>query len=96
MLLPQPPRAFSIRGLRLYFPELEPWVARSASILTIRLVYLCTNVGPQGLLVLGLPALFIPHSASLSPATAIHVLSTLVPISCLLYTSDAADDPRVV
>ena len=29
---PQPPPAFSIRGLRLYFPELEPWVARSASL----------------------------------------------------------------
>ena len=29
-LPPQPPRVFSIRGLRLYFPELEPWVAWSA------------------------------------------------------------------
>ena len=27
---PQPPQVFSIRGLRLYFPMLEPWVARSA------------------------------------------------------------------
>ena len=27
-LPPQPPRVFSIRGLRLYFPALEPWVAR--------------------------------------------------------------------
>ena len=25
-----PPGAFSIRGLRLYFPALEPWVAQSA------------------------------------------------------------------
>ena len=33
-------------------------------------VYLCVNVGPQGLLVVRLPALFIPHSASLGPATA--------------------------
>ena len=48
LLLPQPPRAFSIRGLRLYFPELEPWVAQSASLPTVRLVYLCVNVGPQG------------------------------------------------
>ena len=48
LLLPQPPRAFSIRGLRLYFPELEPWVAWSASLPTICLVYLCTNVGPWG------------------------------------------------
>ena len=33
--------------------------------------FICTNVGLQGLLVLRLPAPFIPHSASLSPATAI-------------------------
>ena len=26
LLPPQPPRVFSIRGLRLYFPPLEPWV----------------------------------------------------------------------
>ena len=32
--------------------------------------FICTNVGLQGLLVLGLPAPFVPHSASLSPATA--------------------------
>ena len=44
-------------------------------------VYLCANVGPQGLLVVGLPALFIPHSASLGPATATGVLSTPVPVS---------------
>ena len=29
---PQPPWAFSIRGLRLYFPTLEPWVTWSASL----------------------------------------------------------------
>ena len=39
------------------------------------LVYLCTNVGPQGLLVVRLPAPFIPHSSSLGPATATRVLS---------------------
>ena len=39
------------------------------------------DVGPQGLLVLGLPAPFVPHSASLSPATATRVLSTPVPVS---------------
>ena len=47
----------------------------------ILLVYLCVNVGPQGLLVLGLPAPFVPSSASLCPATATRVLSTPVPIS---------------
>ena len=44
-------------------------------------VYLCANVGPQGLLVVRLPAPFLPHPASLGPATAMRVLSTLVPIS---------------
>ena len=38
-------------------------------------------MGLQGLLVLGLPAPVVPHSASLSPATATRVLSTLVPVS---------------
>ena len=32
LLPPQPPQVFSIRGLRLYFPELEPWVAWSVSL----------------------------------------------------------------
>ena len=36
MLPPQPPWALSIRGLRLYFSELEPWVTRSASLPAIR------------------------------------------------------------
>ena len=44
-------------------------------------VYLCTNVGPQGLLVVGLPAPFVPHSTSLGPAMAKRVLSTQVPVS---------------
>ena len=44
-------------------------------------VHLCVNVGLQGLLVLGLPVPFVPHSASLSPATATRVLSTPVPVS---------------
>ena len=88
---------FSIRGLRLYFPALEPWVTPSALLPTVcpglfvsecgaagcyppalpapfsatlspaLLVYLCANAGPQGLLVVRLPALFIPDSASLVP-----------------------------
>ena len=44
----QPPRVFSIRGLRLYFPALEPWVALSALLPTVCLVYLCMNVGTRG------------------------------------------------
>ena len=42
----------------------------SATLSPALLVYLCANVGPQGLLVLGLPGPFVPHSASLGPATA--------------------------
>ena len=44
-------------------------------------VYLCANVGPQGLLVVRLPAPFIPHSTSLSPTTATRVLSARLPLS---------------
>ena len=71
----------SIRGLRLYFPQLEPWVDWSALLPTICPVYLCANVGLQGLLVVRLPAPFIPHSASLRRTTTTRVLSTLVPVS---------------
>ena len=44
-------------------------------------VYLCANAGPQGLLVVRLPAPFVPHSASLGPAMATRLLSAPVPIS---------------
>ena len=62
-------------------------------------VYLCTNVGPQALLVVRLPALFVPHSASLSPAKVTEVLSALVPVSapptgldeCLFFISLVSD-----
>ena len=47
-LLPQSPQVFSVSGLRFYFPVLEPWVARSASLPAFCPVYLCTNVGPRG------------------------------------------------
>ena len=43
--------------------------------------FICANVGPQGLLMVRLPAPFIPHSTSLSPPTATRVLSTPVPVS---------------
>ena len=62
-------------------------------------VYLCANVGLQGLLVVRLPALFIPHSASLGPAMATGVLSAPVPVSapptgldeCLCFISLVSD-----
>ena len=47
----------------------------SVTLSSALLVYLCTNAGPQGLLVVRLPAPFVPHSASLGPATATQVLS---------------------
>ena len=40
----------------------------SATLSLALWVYLCANMGLQGLLVVGLPALFVPHSASLGPA----------------------------
>ena len=90
---------FSIRGLRLYFPKLEPWVEQSALLPAVCLVYLCTNVGLQSLLVVRLPAPFIPHSASLGSATARRVLSAPVPVSapptgldeCLFFISLVSD-----
>ena len=70
LLLPQPPRVFSLRGLRLYFVVLEPWVTRSALLPAVRMVYLCVNVGLQGLLPTALPA---PFSATLSPALSVYL-----------------------
>ena len=55
----------------------------SATLSPALSVYLCANVGPQGLLVVRLPAPFVPHSASLCPATAMRVLSAPVPVSAL-------------
>ena len=50
-------------------------VPLSATLSPALSVYLCANVGPQGLLVVRLPAPFVPHSASLGPAMATRVLS---------------------
>ena len=71
----------------------------SAPLSPSLLVYLCANVEPQGLLVVRLPALFVPHSASLGPAIAMQVLSGPVPIStpptsldeCLFFISLVSD-----
>ena len=59
----------------------------SATLSLALLVYLCANVAPQGLLVVRLPAPFVPHSASLGPATAIRVLSALAACLCPSYWS---------
>ena len=66
-------------------------------------VYLCAYVGPRGLPVVGLPAPFVPHSASLGPAMATRVLSAPVPVSapptgldeCLFFISLVSDFPAV-
>ena len=47
----------------------------SATLSPALSVYLCVNVGLQGLLVVRLPALFIPHSPGLGPTRATWVLS---------------------
>ena len=69
LLPPQPPGALLIRGLRLYFLELEPWVARSTSLPAVRPVYLCSNVGLQ-CATRTLPALL---SATPSPALLVYL-----------------------
>ena len=71
----------------------------SATLSPALWVYLCANVGPQGLLVLRLPAPFVPHSASLGPATATRVLSAPMPVcapptgldECLFFISLVSD-----
>ena len=71
----------------------------SATLSPALSVYLCVNVGLQGLLVVRLPAPFVPHSASLGPATATRVLSVPVPVStpptgldeCLFFISLVSD-----
>ena len=60
----------------------------SATLSPALLVYLCSNVGLQGLLVVRLTALFIPHSTSLGPTTATRVLSGSVPVSASLTGLD--------
>ena len=51
-----------------FFNQRFAWVAWSASLPAVCPVYLWSNVGPQGLLVVRLPAPFVPHSTSLGPA----------------------------
>ena len=60
----------------------------SATLSPALSVYLCANVGPQGLPVVRLPAPLVPHSASLGPAMATRVLSAPVPVSAPLTGLD--------
>ena len=91
----QPPRAFSISGLRLYFPMLEPWVTQSASLPAVR-PGLSVRVWGRGVLPAALPARF---SATLSAALSVYLRECGAAGSsrgqtCLLYTSDAADERK--
>ena len=71
----------------------------SATLSPALWVYLCANVGSWGLLVVRLPTLLVPHSASLGPTTATRVLSAPVPVSapptgldeCLFFISLVSD-----
>ena len=40
----QPPQVFSIRGLRLYFPALERWVAQSVSLPSCSSRFICMRM----------------------------------------------------
>ena len=85
-------------GLRGLLPSALPALF-SATLSLALSVYLCGTVGSQGLLVVRLPAPFVPHSASLGPATATQVLSAWLPIStphtnldeCLFFISLVSD-----
>ena len=73
LLLSQPLQVFSVSGLRLYFPELELWVALSVtSPPAAAWPASCTlaHSAPQSTISLGPPA-----------ATLLRVLSTLLPVS---------------
>ena len=43
-LPPQPPQVFSVRGLRLYFPELEAWVVQFVLLPSCSSWFICTRM----------------------------------------------------
>ena len=77
LLPPQPHRRFQSEVWGFISPCWSPGLHSLLCSPPFLPVYLCANVGPQGLPVVRLPALFVPHSASLGPATATRVLSAL-------------------
>ena len=63
---PTPTGVFNQRFEALFPPHWSPGLCGLlCSLPFVR--FICANVGPQGLLVLGLPAPLVPHSASLGP-----------------------------
>ena len=69
----QPPQLFSVRGLRLYFPKLEPWVAWSVSPLVVPPGLSARECGTA-------QSATLPHSASHCLAQSpLHVAAHLFP-----------------
>ena len=76
----------------------------SATLSPALSVYLWATVGPQGLLVLRLPAPFVPHSASLGPPRPCESSPPCCPVStpatgldeCLVFISSVSDFLAVV
>ena len=73
---PTPTGSFNQRSEALFPPCWSPGLRGLLCSPPFVPAYLCWTVGPQGLLVVRLPAPFVPHSTSLGPATATRVLST--------------------
>ena len=74
--VPEPPQVFSIRGLRLYFPKLELWIAQCISLPSCPSRFICTRMWAATLTTSN--SLACPRP----PATALlQVLSTRLPIS---------------
>ena len=78
---PTPTGVFTQRFEALFPGAWSPGLLGLLHSPAVRPGLLCANVGPQGLLVVRLPALFVPPSASLSPTVATRVLSARLPVS---------------
>ena len=72
---------FSVRGLRLYFPTLEPWVTRSASPSRHSSWFIYARMWGRGVVLTALPALF---SATLSPALLVYLCANVGPWGLLV------------
>ena len=81
------------------FNQRFAWVAWSASLPAVCPVYLCANVGPQGLLVVTLPAPFVPQSTVSVPPRPPKSSPARLPVSapptglheCLFFISLVSD-----
>ena len=96
---PTPTGAFNQRFEALFPLRWSPALCGLLPFPPFVLVYLCVSVGPQGLLVVRLPAPFVPHSASLGPTTQLQSSPPRLPISapptgldeCLFFISLVSD-----